>query len=176
MHLNIFPTLWLIFCFHQQKIQKMSHFSHFNNHNTGSKHDKPHCSHVIFELYLLVYLILCLKTFKIQFHGLLPLHYVLVSKIYISMQKLTTSGLLTWISLFYRKVADFWYITCFVANLIPIVPQSQVLIKVFFKNSDWQWKKLKRKKKIQILQEWMTALVIKHKKPKYCTTTSQSKT
>ena len=25
-HLNLFPKLWLIFCCHQQKIQKMSHF------------------------------------------------------------------------------------------------------------------------------------------------------
>ena len=26
MHLNILPKLWLIFCCHQQKIQKMIHF------------------------------------------------------------------------------------------------------------------------------------------------------
>ena len=26
VHLNVLPKLWLIFCFHQQNIQKMNHF------------------------------------------------------------------------------------------------------------------------------------------------------
>ena len=39
MHVNIFSKLLLIFCWHQQKIQKMSYFWHFNDHNLGSKHD-----------------------------------------------------------------------------------------------------------------------------------------
>ena len=39
VHLNVLPKLWLIFCFHQQNIQKMNHFWHFTDHNSESKHD-----------------------------------------------------------------------------------------------------------------------------------------
>ena len=40
-HLNMLLKLWLIFCCHQQKMQKISHFWRFNDHNSGgSKHDK----------------------------------------------------------------------------------------------------------------------------------------
>ena len=35
MHVNILSKLWLIFYWHQQKIQKLSHFWRFNDHNSG---------------------------------------------------------------------------------------------------------------------------------------------
>ena len=38
VNLDILPKLWLIFCCHQQNIQKLSHFWHINDHNSWSKH------------------------------------------------------------------------------------------------------------------------------------------
>ena len=67
------------------------------------------------------------KTFKIQFCGVPFLHYVLVCKIHIYMQKMTLSSLLTQISFFYIKLANFLYITCSISYLIPIWPQSHGL-------------------------------------------------
>ena len=67
------------------------------------------------------------KTFKIQFYGVPPLHFFLVSKIHIYMSKITRSSLLTWISFFYIEFPDFWYITCSVPNLIPIWSRSHGL-------------------------------------------------
>ena len=52
--------------------------------------------------------------------SLSPLHYVLVCKIHIYMPKMTLSSLLTQASFFYKKFANFRYITCFVLNLILI--------------------------------------------------------
>ena len=38
VNLNILPKLRLVFCCHQQKIQKIYHLWHFNGNNSGSKH------------------------------------------------------------------------------------------------------------------------------------------
>ena len=75
------------------------------------------------------------QTFKTQFHGVPRLHYVLVCKLVIFMPKMTLLGLLsftyypiiliiTQISFSYIKCPNFWYITCFVPNLIPLWPLS----------------------------------------------------
>ena len=40
IHLNMLPKLWLMFCCHQQNIQKMSQCWHFNDHKPGSKYDQ----------------------------------------------------------------------------------------------------------------------------------------
>ena len=60
------------------------------------------------------------KNFKIQFHWIPTLYYVLVCKIHIYMLQMTLSSQLTEASFFYRKFFNFWSITCFVPNLIPI--------------------------------------------------------
>ena len=65
------------------------------------------------------------------FHLVPPLHYVLVCKIHMYIPKMTLSSLLTWISFFYIKFANFWYIKCSVPNLIPIWPRSYGLMLVF---------------------------------------------
>ena len=57
------------------------------------------------------------KKFKIQFLWVSPLHYVLFCIKHIYMPKITFQ---TYISFFYLKFNNFWYITCFVPNLIPI--------------------------------------------------------
>ena len=58
-------------------------------------------------------------NFKIQFHGVHSLHYDLVCKIQINMLKMVLLSLLTLISFFFRKFANFWYVTCSL-SLIPI--------------------------------------------------------
>ena len=64
--LCIFSKLWLIFCWHQQKLQKMSHFWHFNDHNCRSKHNKTNVPffHLLFELYLFVYFIFAFQDLQ----------------------------------------------------------------------------------------------------------------
>ena len=100
--------------------------------SSGGKHDSQ-TNDPIFFIYSLSFicwyiLILHFKTFKIQFHGVLPpLHYVLVCKMYIYMLKMTFSSLLTYTSFFYKTFANFWYMTCFVPNFILIWPQSDGL-------------------------------------------------
>ena len=74
-------------------------------------------------------LFLHFTTFKIQFHGVPLLHYVLVSKIHIYMSNITILSLLTKISFFYIKLANFWYVTCFVPNLIPIWAKFHRLVE-----------------------------------------------
>ena len=64
------------------------------------------------------------KTFKVYFLEVPPFHYVLVCKIHGYMQTMILSSLLTLMSCFYIKFANFWYITCFVLNLIPIWSRS----------------------------------------------------
>ena len=64
------------------------------------------------------------KIFKIQFHEVPP-PFVLCSgfwNLHIYMPKMTLSSLLTWISIFYKESANFWYTTCFVPNLILVCP------------------------------------------------------
>ena len=72
-------------------------------------------------------LFLYLKTFKTQFYGVPPLHYILVCKIHIYLPKMTFPKLLTKISFFYKRYANFWYLTCFTPNLILIYRQSHGL-------------------------------------------------
>ena len=93
IHWNIFPKLWLIFCCHQQKMQKMSHFWHCNDHNTRNKYDNNFfffetIFFIYSELYPLYISFLHLQTFKIQFHGV-PLHYVLVCKTHFNVPEMT---------------------------------------------------------------------------------------
>ena len=53
------------------------------------------------------------KTFKIQFHWVPPLNHAVVCKMYIYRANMTLPSLLTYISFFYGKFANFWYIMCF---------------------------------------------------------------
>ena len=81
-----------IFCCHQQKIQKISHFGHFNDNNFGSKHDNETNDPIFLISYSIsipcyIYF-MHFKTLKIQFHGVLLLHCVLVCKIHISCRRL----------------------------------------------------------------------------------------
>ena len=48
-----------------------------------------------------------------------PIAFFLFFKIHIYMPKMTISSLLTWITFFYIKFANFLYIICSVSNLIP---------------------------------------------------------
>ena len=102
-------------CCHQQKIQKMSHFWH-KDHNTGNKYDNL-TNNAIYFIYSLSSIrwyisFLHFKTFKIQFHGIITLHYVQACKIHIYMPRNTLLSLL---------------ITYLVPTLIPIWPQSHGL-------------------------------------------------
>ena len=132
VRLNILPKLQLIFCFQQQKIQKTIHFWHFTGHNSWSKYDNQ-TNDPIFLIYSLSsiswsFSFSNFQTFKIHLSGVSPLHYVLVCKIHIYMLKITLSSLLTQIFYFYEQFASFWYITCFVPNLITILPQFHELL------------------------------------------------
>ena len=71
-----------------------------------------HISHLLFELYPLVYFIPAIYS------GL---------KVRIYMLKMALSSLLT-LSFFYRKFAYFCYTKCFVPNLTPTWPRSHGLI------------------------------------------------
>ena len=70
--------------------------------------------------------------FKIQFHRVPPLHCVLFCKIHIYMLKMTAtlSRLLTKISFFYKKFANFWFDNMFCSQfdinlaLIPWIVKS----------------------------------------------------
>ena len=87
MHVNILSKLWLIFCWHQQKIQKMSHFLLFNDHNLESKHDNymndPSFSLAFWALSVGIFHFCISKSSKFSSMGSLPpLYYVPVCKIY----------------------------------------------------------------------------------------------
>ena len=126
MHLNISLKLWLIFCCHQQKIVKMSHLWHFNDHNSESKHDNktndPIFSSTLWALSAVIFYFCISRPSKFNSMGS-PL-YLLVCKVHVYVLKMTLSSLLTKISFFYIKLVNFWYIICFVSNLISIWPQS----------------------------------------------------
>ena len=109
-------------------------FWHFNDHNSWSKRNNQtyYLSSIRWSISLT-----CFKTFKIQFHGVPPLHYVLVCKIRTYLLQMTFSSPLTWISFFYIKFAKFWYImfcSQFDTNLVPIpwtMPFSVPLLMFF---------------------------------------------
>ena len=110
-----------MYCCHQQKIQKMSHFWH-KDHNTGNKYDNL-TNNAIYFIYSLSSIrwyisFLHFKTFKIQFHGIITLHYVQACKIHIYTPRKTLLSLL---------------ITYLVPTLIPIWPQSHGLWLSFLK-------------------------------------------
>ena len=81
-------------------------------------------THTLWALCLLANFLFAFQDLQNLFPWDPPLHYVLVCKIYIYMPRMTLSSLSTKISFFYIKLANFWYRTCFVSNLIPIWPQS----------------------------------------------------
>ena len=65
------------------------------------------------------------NTFKIQVHGVPPLHYILICKMHIYITKMNFKPVnIDTVCFFYRKVVNFWYITCFFpqydSNLAPI--------------------------------------------------------
>ena len=72
------------------------------------------------ELYLLVFHIFAFQGLQNLVPWVPPLHFVLVCKMHIYIPKMTLLNLLIWISFFYIKFANFWYITCSVPYLIPI--------------------------------------------------------
>ena len=108
-------------------------FRHFKDHNlqeyTWELDKWPHSFHLLLELYLLVYFIFAFQDLQnsAPWGPPPPLHNALVCKICIYMPKMILSSLLTYISFSYIKFANFWYITCFVPNLIPIWPWSHGL-------------------------------------------------
>ena len=76
---------------------KKSYILHFNNHNSGNKNDFYHFLniltpffHLLFDLYLLVYLISAFQELQNSISGISHLPYVLVYKIhiYLSMMAL----------------------------------------------------------------------------------------
>ena len=102
---------------------------------------------LLFGFYPLVYYISAF-TFRIQFNGVPPLHFVLVCKIHIHMSKITLSSLLMY-SFFCIKFANFWYIPCFVHNLISNWPWSHGHIKNHFMPlgsfyTTWKYQKIRR--------------------------------
>ena len=80
-----------------------------------------------YEITMITWSLLHFKIFKIQFCGVPFLHYILFCKIHISMQKMTLSNLLKYISFFSIKLANFLYMTCSICYLIPIWAQSHRL-------------------------------------------------
>ena len=72
------------------------------------------------QVYMLVCFLFAFRNLQNSISGVLHLHYVLVCKISIYMSMMLLWGPLTWISFSNIKLANFWYITCFVPNLIPI--------------------------------------------------------
>ena len=122
MHIDILPKLWLLFCYHHLKIQKMNHFWNFNDYDN-----------LINDPTFLIYSLssirwyksfLHFRTFKIEFYEILTtLHYVVVQIIHICTSKMTHSSLLTYI-FFCIKIANFWYVTSIISNLILAWPQS----------------------------------------------------
>ena len=110
----------------------MIHFWHFTGHNSWSKFDNQ-TNDLIFLIYSLssfswYFSFLHFQTFKIHLDGVSPLHYALVCKTHIYMLKITLSSLLTQIFYFYEQFARFWYIKCFVPNLVTILPQFHKLL------------------------------------------------
>ena len=113
--------LELIFCCHQQKIQKMNHFWQVNGRESGSKQDiTPFFSSTLWALFFGIFHFSISRPSKV--YGRHPLLYLLVCKIRIYMLKMILSILLTYI-----KFAYLWYITSFVPNLISTWPQSHGL-------------------------------------------------
>ena len=55
------------------------------------------------------------------------LHYVLICKMHIYKSKMALSSLLTKILFFSIEFVNFWDMTCFLPNLIPIWPRSHEL-------------------------------------------------
>ena len=111
IHLHILPKLLLIFYCHHKKIQKLSHSWHFNDHNSRGKYNN--LSSLRWYISFLHF-----KIFKIQFHGI-PLCIMFWSVKYTftgQKQEKSLSRLLTCITFFYIKFANFWYITWFVRN------------------------------------------------------------
>ena len=115
-------------------------FWHFNDHNSWSKHKNQ--TYYLSSIRCSISLT-CFKTFKIQFHGVPPLHYVLICKIRTYLLQMTFSSPLTWISFFYIKFAKFWYImfcSQFDTNLVPIpwtMPFSVPLLMFFLNVFHW---------------------------------------
>ena len=144
MHLNIFPKLWLLSSAKKVKIEP---FLPFNDYNSGiwSLHKWPHIFHPLFELYQFVYYSFASKgiqksipwssSFTLS-HGVWNTHL---------LSKDDTFKLVTLISFFNRKVANFQYITCFVPNLISIWSRSHGL-KNFLELL--KYKKLREKHKL----------------------------
>ena len=71
------------------KKKKKSNVLHFNNYNSGSKHDFQHFLniltiffHLLFELYLLIYLIFAFQELQNFISGVPHLFYVLVCKVH----------------------------------------------------------------------------------------------
>ena len=96
VHLNILPKLWLTFCCYRQICEKWAIFCILKAITLGVNE----ITDPIFLIYSLDSIRCCIlflyfKTFKIQFHGVPPLHYVLVCKIHIYFPKKTFSSLLT---------------------------------------------------------------------------------
>ena len=95
----ILPTLWLIFCYHQWKKHKMTQCEILmtNEHIFFIYTLSSICLYISFLLF---------ETFTVQFHGVFPLRYV---------------------TLLHVDDGTFWYMTCFVPNLIVIWPRSRGL-------------------------------------------------
>ena len=126
MHLNILPKLRLIFCCHQQKIQKKSLITRqtkpfFSNYSSG------------FIRWYISFL--DSQAFKIQ---LMESPYALFSGLYNTNLNAKNDTLaLTQISSFQIKAAKCWYITCFVPNFIPIWPRTHDQPLLIVKVVNW---------------------------------------
>ena len=109
------------------KNKKRSHFSHFNDHNSRvnmiTKQMTPFFSSTRRALFTGIFIFAFLDLQNSVLWDP-PLHYVLVCKIHIYMPKMTLWSMLKQISFFYIKSTNFWYITCFALNLIPIWSRS----------------------------------------------------
>ena len=88
--------------------------------NTISRQMTPFL-HLLFKCYALIYFIFAFQNLQNSV-GSPTLNYFLVCKIHIYIPKFKLSRLLTWISFFFKKFTDFWYITCSAPNLISIWP------------------------------------------------------
>ena len=128
MNLKILPKLWLIFCYHQQKIQRYSHFRHSNNHNSGEQNKINRQMTSFFPSVLWALPLVCfISAFEDSIGSPTCIMFWSVKYTLTYMPKMILSSLLIYISFFYVKFSNSWYITCFVPNLIPIWPQSRGL-------------------------------------------------
>ena len=99
MCLNILSKLWLFFAVNSRKYKKWAIFDILMTITPGVNMLTRQMIHIFF-IYSLSFIrwyisFLHFKTFKIQFHGVSQLHYVLVFKIHIYMPKMILSSLLT---------------------------------------------------------------------------------